>query len=298
MGLKMVRLKYDMTILKKEDVDFPWRLKGLPDCPDIIFALGNIKILNNFSIAVVGSRLCNEYGIRVTNKIVEDLTNRGICIVSGLAEGIDTYAHRAAIRNNGKTIAVIGNGFENIYPYGNAKLVNEIIEKGGAIISEYFPDQAPLSFCFPHRNRLVACMTEGTLVTQAREDSGALITANLAMKYGKKVFAVPGDITDKKCFGSNRIINCGAKLVRDVNDILAEYSCYNFPIISNNQQTEIKVPDEKYNEIYKTLESGPMHINEICKKTDKSIQMVLSDLTMLEMQGFIEILPGEYYKIV
>ena len=295
----MVDLKHKMVILKKEDSDFPWRLKALADCPDIVYVLGNTKVLNDFSIAVVGSRICDEYGNNVTNKIVGDLIARDICIVSGLAEGIDTYAHDAAINNNGKTIAVIGNGFENIYPSSNQKLADKIIESGGAIISEYFPDQIPLRFCFPHRNRLVACMTEGTLIIQAREDSGSLITANIAMKYGKKTFAIPGDITNKKCFGSNSIINCGAKLVQSANDILKEYSCYEFPIISNiKEYNEFKKPDEKYMETYKMFESTPLHINEICKKTGKPIKFILSDLTMLEMQGFIERMPGDYYRIM
>lgn len=187
----MVKLKYEMKVLKREDADFPWRLKILPDCPDILFVLGNTKILNNFSIAVVGSRDCDEYGKMVTEELSRELALRNVCILSGLAEGIDACAHKGALNCNGKTIAVIGNGFENIYPASNKKIVEKIISKGGAIISEYFPDQPPLKSGFPHRNRLVACMSEGTLITEARENSGALITASLAQKYGKKIFVVP-----------------------------------------------------------------------------------------------------------
>ncbi len=294
----MVEVKYEMKIIKKEDSNFPWRLRVLDDCPDILYVLGNTNILNDFSIAVVGSRICDEYGKSVTETLTKELVMRDVCIVSGLALGIDTYAHKTALKFNGKTIAVIGNGFADIYPSENKELVKEIIENGGAIISEYLPDQEPKNICFPHRNRIVACMTEGTIVTQARNKSGALITAHIAQKHDKKVFAVPGQINDEKNIGSNSLFSSGAKIVLDIKDIMTEFPNYkymvkNIPIIETNK----KEPPEKYKEIYELLSDKPKHITEICKHAQKSAQEVMSDLTLLELTGFIQMLPGGLYKI-
>ncbi len=293
----MIKLKYDMKIIKKEDPDFPWRLRLLNDCPDLIFVLGNTRILNDFSIAIVGSRDFDEYGRHITKKFSSELAKRGVCIVSGLAEGIDTCAHIGAVEANCKTIAVIGNGFDNIYTPSNKKLVDDIITSGGAIISEYLPDQKPLSVCFPARNRIVACMTDGTLVTEAREKSGALITAKIAMRYGKKVFAVPGEADNEKCNGSNSLLSDGAKLVVDVRDILKEYPFYKYSEkVVTNKNVLVREPDVKYLETYSIIGDTPLHISEICKRANCSPSQIMADLTMLEMDGFIEQIAGGFFK--
>ena len=292
----MVELKNKLYILKKEDYNFPWRLRILKDCPDILFVLGNPEILNNFSIAVVGSRICSEYGKRMAEKFSTELVSAGVCIVSGLAEGIDAYAHNATLKQAGKTIAILGGGFANIFPKCNEKLLNDIIERGGAIISEYFPDDVPKSFYFPRRNRLVACMTEGTLVVEAREKSGALITASIAKKYNKKVFVVPSNLDNEKSKGSNGIIKLGAKVTFFTKDILDEFSYYNFkPHNIVQEPVEVNVPNE-FQSTYMLLKNEPQHLNEICRVSEKNIEQTMAELTMLEMYGYIKQLPGKLYK--
>ncbi len=282
-----------LHILKKEDEYFPWRLKILEDCPDIIYVLGNVSILNEFYLAIVGSRVCDEYGKKITRYLVDGLVQSGVGIVSGLAEGIDTEAHEETLLKHGKTIAILGSGFEYIYPSCNYKLLERIVENGGAIISEYMPDEMPKRFYFPKRNRLVACISEGVIVTQARQKSGALITARLAQKYKKKVFAVPGNLDSNKAKGGNELLQKGAKLVVDVEDILNEFPTYSF---KNIIKEKITVP-EQYQTIYNLLQENAMSINEISKKTNKSIQEVMVQLTMLEMDGYIKELPGKVYDV-
>ena len=290
----MIKLKYPIKILERDENYFPQNLKILTDCPDIIFALGNVEIMNSFSIAVVGSRICDDYGISVTEKIVRELVNRNVCIVSGLAEGIDTIAHKTAIESGGKTIAVIGSGFGNIYPSSNKKLVSEIIESGGAIISEYFPDQHCMRQLFPMRNRIVACMTEGTIVTEAREKSGALITAEIAKHYEKKLFAVPGNIFSIKNKGNNLLIKSGAKIVLDIDDVMNEFPNYNYDYLGDEKDT-LNV-DEEFKYLYEIINDSAIHINEISRLANKSIKEIMGDITLLEMSGAIISLSGGYYK--
>ena len=265
-GANMIDMKYDIHIFRKEDKLFPTRLNILEDCPDILYVLGNAGILNDFAIAIVGSRSCDEYGKSVTEDFSRELAQSGVCVISGLAEGIDTYAHKGALAGNGKTIAVLGSGFAHIFPASNKQLLEEIIESGGAIVSEYLPDQVPMSMCFPRRNRIVAAMTEGTLVTQAREKSGALITAKLARHYGKKLFAVPGDLNNRKRAGSNSLFKMGAKMVVEEKDILNEFPDYHFSAVKKSKKkTSNRLPPEKYANTYLLLQNGPIHMSELCR---------------------------------
>ncbi len=293
----MVSYKNKINILQKKDMYFPWRLRILKDCPDVLYVMGNCEILNDFSIAIVGSRKCDDYGKYITKKFAKELAERGVCIISGLAEGIDTCAHKEALNVSGKTIAVLGGGFEKVFPKSNEKLFESIIENGGAVISEYMPDECAKSINFPRRNRIVACMSEGILVTQAREKSGALITANIGMKYNKKIFTIPSNLENNKTSGNNYLIRANAKLVFDTKEILGEFNFFEPKQISKNVKvSEIHVP-EKYKKIYAILSYEPIQINEICRRIGNNTNQVLADLTMLEMQGYITQLPGGNYTL-
>lgn len=287
----------NVYVLRKEDVDFPWRLRILEDCPDVIYVMGNKKILNDFSIAIVGSRKCGEYGRMITEKFANGLATNGVLVVSGLAEGVDTIAHHTTLNAKGKTIAVLGSGFENVFPESNKELFCEIIRSGGAIVSEYPPDEFPKSINFPRRNRLVACISDGTLVTQARSKSGALITANIAKKYNKKLFAIPVGLEDKNSEGTLQLIGQGAKLVFDVENILDEYKYYKYIPQSIEKISLKKEIPEEYKEIYNALREETLQAGEICRKTGKNIGQVLVDLTMMEMQGYIKQVPGGRYIV-
>lgn len=293
----MVSCKNKINILQKSDANFPWRLRILKDCPDVLYVVGNCEILNDFSIAIVGSRKCDEYGKYITRKFAKKLAEKGVCVVSGLAEGVDTCAHEEALNAKGKTIAVLGGGFEKIFPKSNEKLFEEIIENGGAVISEYMPNEYAKSINFPRRNRIVACMSEGILVTQAREKSGALITANIGMKYNKKIFTVPSNLENDKNDGNHYLIRGKAKLVFNEKEILKEFKYFESKEISkNNEIPEIHIP-EKYERIYAILSYEPIQINEICRRMGNNTNQVLADLTMLEMQGYVTQLPGGNYVL-
>lgn len=202
---------------------YPKQLKEIYNPPQKIYALGNIEILNNIGIAIVGARKATEYGKKVALKLSEDLSKNKIVIISGLAKGIDSYAHIGTLNvQNGKTIAVLGSGIKEIYPKENIELARKIIKKGGCIISEYFPNEKPNKINFPKRNRIISGLSKGVIVVEASEKSGALITADFALEQGREVFTVPGSIYSNTSVGTNKLIQQGAKLVTNYEDVLNE----------------------------------------------------------------------------
>lgn len=209
--------------IKIKDKEYPENLKNIENPPKQIYVLGNSNILNDFSISIVGCRLCSEYGKMMAQSIAYNLSKYNINIVSGLALGIDTNAHKGCLMNNGKTIAVLAHGLDMIYPIQNTDLANKIIENGGAIISEYPVGIKPKKENFPERNRLISGLSNGVVVIEAKEKSGALITVESALEQGKDVFAIPGNINSINSIGTNNLIKEGAKITTCVNDILEEY---------------------------------------------------------------------------
>ena len=194
-----------------------------------MYLLGNKKILNNKGIAIVGTRDCTKYGENISFKFSEELTQKGFNIISGLALGIDTYAHLGNVqinlnnrktKNIGKTIAVLGCGINELYPKQNKMLAKQILKIGGCIISEYPSGTKPNKVNFPQRNRIISGLAEAVVVVEAGERSGAIITANLALEQGKEIFAVPGDITKKQSIGTNKLIKDGAYMITSIDDIL------------------------------------------------------------------------------
>lgn len=209
--------------IKINDNEYPRLLKNIYDPPKQIYILGNKEILNNESIAIVGSRNATEYGKKVALKLAKDLSEKGIVIVSGLAKGIDSYSHLGTLYSNtGKTIAVLGSGIIEMYPKENIILAKEIIKRGGCIISEYSPYTKPNKMNFPKRNRIISGLSKGVIIVEATEKSGALITADFALEQGRDVFAIPGDIFNKNYVGTNKLIQDGAKLITNYEDILNE----------------------------------------------------------------------------
>ena len=202
---------------------YPKQLREIYNPPKRIYAIGNIEILNKVGIAIVGSRKATEYGKKVAFRLSKDLSERDIVIISGLAKGIDSYAHIGSLNvQNGKTIAVLGSGIKVIYPKENIELARQILRKGGCIISEYPPDDTPNKSNFPERNRIISGLSKGVVIVEASEKSGALITADFALEQGREVFAVPGNIYSTTSVGTNKLIQQGAKLVMAVEDILSE----------------------------------------------------------------------------
>ncbi|MBR4261382.1 MAG: DNA-processing protein DprA [Clostridia bacterium] len=202
------------------DEEYPEKLKSIYDKPLVLYAEGNIELLKEKSIAIVGSRECSKYGMNVSEKLSYNLAKENICIISGLAKGIDRYAHIGALRAGGKTIAVLGNGLDTIYPYENKDLYELILKNNGLIITEYILGTKPNRLNFPARNRIISGLSDGIVVVEAGEKSGALITAEFGMEQGKEVFAVPGNIDSLKSVGTNQLIKDGASIVLDYKDIV------------------------------------------------------------------------------
>lgn len=212
-----------MKILKIEDENYPEKLKNIDNPPKQLYILGNEKILDNFGLAIIGCRQYSEYGKKVAKELSFKLAKQGINIISGLAKGIDSFSHMGCMVAGGKTIAVLGGGFNNIYPKENIELLKEIIRTGGAVITEYSPDVKPIGANFPLRNRIISGLSDGVIVIEARKKSGTLITVDYALEQGKEIFAVPGNINNSSSQGTNEMIREGAKIVTGIEDILEEY---------------------------------------------------------------------------
>ena len=212
--------KNDIKMITILDKNYPLKLKHIYDKPVILFARGNIDLLSEKSIAIVGCRDCTEYGQNISKKLAYDLSKNDFCIVSGLARGIDKFAHLGALEANGKTVAVIGNGLDNIYPYENKNLCERIIQNNGLIVTEYIIGTKPSKMNFPARNRIISGLSDGVIVVEAKEKSGALITAEFALEQGKEVFAVPGNIKRLNSKGTNELIKDGANILTDYKDII------------------------------------------------------------------------------
>jgi len=214
-------MKYKVIKIDMNSKYYPERLKNIASPPKQLYCLGNLELLNyDKNIAIIGSRDCSYYGERVTKDFSFNLAKEDICIVSGLAKGIDSFAHIGALNAKGKTIAVIGSGLDNIYPKENIKLAQSIVKNSGLIISEYPLGSLPLKQHFPTRNRIISGLSDGVLVTEARKNSGTNITVNFALEQGKDVFVIPGNIYSKTSDGTNFMISEGAIPVTSYKDIL------------------------------------------------------------------------------
>ena len=276
-----------MKIIKKEDQQYPKRLLDIKDSPKVLYVEGNEELLNKPIIAIVGTRKPTEYGRKVAKEFAQKLSEKGICIVSGLAEGIDTYAHLGAKKEKGKTIAVLGSGFKNIFPKQNLNLYKEILEEGGCIISEYTPEEEPKSENFPIRNRIISGLSMGVLIVEARYRSGSAITARYANMQKKEIFCIPRDIDVKTSYLPNELIKNGAYLVTSYEDILEYFSI----------SEEKKNISDEYQEIYQFIGNIPTTVDEIYRLTNISIAGVNERLMLMEIEGLIKNVPGGYVKI-
>ena len=214
-------MKYKVIKINMNSKYYPKRLKNIDSPPKELYCLGNLELLNyKNNIAMIGSRNCSSYGERVAKDFAYNLAKEDICIVSGLAKGIDSFSHIGALNAKGKTIAVLGSGLDNIYPKENIKLVEEIIKNNGLIISEYPLGTKPLKYHFPARNRIISGLSDSVLVVEARKNSGTNITVDFALEQGKDVFVIPGNIYSKTSDGTNYLITEGAIPVLTYKDIL------------------------------------------------------------------------------
>jgi len=279
----------ELEFLKKEDINtifindknYPDLLKEIFDPPIVLYVRGNINIENRLKLSIVGTRRPTNYGIESALNIAEHIAKSDFVIVSGLAIGIDTLAHRGSLNGGGMTVAVLGTSVDDksIYPSINRSLVLKIIESGGAVISEYPLGYPIFKHNFPERNRIISGLSHGTLVVEAKKRSGALITANFALEQGREVFAVPGDINRLESEGPNSLIKMGAKIVMHYSDILNEFG------IEEINKEEIKADSELEMKIIEVIKNESLHIDKIVELTGLSISEVSSTLSLMEIKG-------------
>ena len=271
--------------------NYPANLTYIQNPPTILYYLGELLPQDECSISVVGSRNYTEYGRIATEKIVSTLAKNNITIVSGMARGIDTYAHKTALNQNCRTIAILGCGVNVIYPPNNTELYHNIIQNG-AIISEFVPNTKPYSWNFPTRNRIISGISLGTLVVEANIKSGTMTTANWASDQGKTVYAIPGNIFSEQSKGTNKLISEGAKIVTSAADILEDlHGIIKFELESIDT-VQLK-GEEKL--VFDTISSTPISIYEVSFKTSLPISKLNSILTILELDGYIKKLAGDNF---
>ena len=286
--------RYKVKVLTCDSATYPQRLREIYDYPPVLYVRGNPLPEDETCLAVVGTRRATVYGRQVTEEIVSDLARNKVTIVSGLAKGIDSIAHRAALEAGGRTIAVFACGLDIVYPAENANLAREIMERG-ALISEYPLGIRPKADNFPRRNRIMSGLSLGVLVIEAGESSGALITANQALEQNRDVFAVPGSILSPASRGTNRLIQEGAKLVRNHVDILEEL---NLAMVAQQlEMKEILPADETESLLLKQLSAEPTHIDEVCRHSRLTPALVSSTLTMMELKGMVKQVGGMNYVL-
>ena len=287
-------------ILTHTDPRYPRALSHIPSAPILIEVLGSILEEDQHAIGIVGSRECSFYGINCARTFGADLANARWTVVSGLARGIDTAAHRGALAAKGRTIAVLGSGLGKIYPSENRDLAEKIAYHG-AVLSEFPVDYPPSPQTFPYRNRIVAGLGRGILVVEAGLKSGALITANLALDYGRQIFSIPGPIDKATSRGTNQLIQHGAKLATCAEDILDELEYLLPPALGLSKATD-KQNDPNLTAaetcILRTLAGGELDIESLVEHTKLSIADLSSALLCLELQHRIKVLPGGWYRIL
>jgi len=286
--------RYGVKVLTFHDPEYPSRLKEIYDFPPLIYIRGSLLPEDEWCLAVVGTRRASVYGRQVTEEIASDLARNQITIVSGMAKGIDTIAHRSALEAGGRSIAVFASGLDVVYPSENASLSRDILHQG-AIISEYPLGTRPKAENFPRRNRIMSGISLGVLVIEAGESSGALITANLALEQNREVFAVPGSILSPVSRGTNRLIQEGAKLVLDYTDILEEL---NLTAVAHQMELKEVIPaSDTESQLLKQLGVEPIHIDEVCRSSGLPISTVSSTLAMMELKGLVKQMGTMHYVL-
>jgi DNA processing protein len=288
-------LKHDVRLLYYKNKDFPQRLKGCVDAPIIMYAKGNFETNPVRSVAVVGTRKITDYGKSVTESFIKDLSNHNVQVVSGMAYGVDIFAHKACVRSNVPTIGVLGHGLDRIYPAAHRDTASKMIKHNGGLLTEFMTETNPDRENFPQRNRIVAGMTDATVVIESGEKGGSLITANLANDYSRDVFAVPGSVSSKYSIGCNQLIQDNkAHLVTSANDLVE--------IMGWNHQEQVAVQRQLFNDLLpeesalaKIIKNEAMSIDVISAKLKQPVSKVSSLLLGMEIKGLVQAKPGSKF---
>ncbi len=288
-------LEKDIKVLTLLDDDYPRLLKEIDQSPPVIYVKGALTPADEFAIAIVGTRRVSEYGQQITRDTSIFLAGHGLTIVSGLARGVDGIAHRHALEAGGRTIAVLGSGVDVIYPPEHRKLA-EAISENGAVISDYPLGTQPEGVNFPPRNRIISGLSLGTIVVEAGDRSGALITADFALEQGRDVFAVPGNVLSPASRGTNRLIQNGAYAMVSPQDVLDVLNLSELESIKTARQ--VLPADKTEARILQVMNFEPMHIDEICNEVSLSVDKVSAALTMMELKGLVQHVGAMRYAVV
>lgn len=285
----------EIRLITWEDEDYPNRLQKIATPPPVLYARGELLDKDQWSIAVVGTRRVTAYGQQVTEDVAAFLARSGVTVVSGLASGVDTIAHRAALAAGGRTIAVLGSGVDVIYPPENRNLAKEILPHG-ALISDYPPGTPPEAGNFPPRNRIISGLSIAVVVVEAGTRSGALITANFAAEQGREVFAVPGKIYAPQSKGPNRLLRDGAHPLLSPEDLL---KALNLTMVTEHQQARVVLPEDATEAaLFNVLSFEPMHVDEVGMRAGLPIEKVTATLALMELKGMVRQVGSMQYVAV
>ena len=301
MGLEKLALalvRIGASVCVPGDEAFPEILNDIIDPPDLLFYKGTLRRDFGRAIAMVGSRRETRYGREQTRKIAMGLAENGVTVVSGLARGIDTVAHQGALEGGGRTVAVLGSGINNIYPPENKALAERIVAEGGAVISEFAPNAEPMAFHFPFRNRLVSGLCQGVMLIEAREKSGTLITVGHALAQGREVFALPGQVDMPGSMVPHRMLREGARLATSYSDILEDMGWQ--VSAASPEQPAFTLPDltNEQKQIYDALCNESLGFQELLDRLPIPASELNAQITMLELTGLVETLPGRQFRRV
>ena len=275
-------------IVTLADPDYPQALLNIPDPPILLYVKGRLELLNHPALAVVGSRNATPQGLSNAESFAQSISAAGLCIISGMAHGIDAAAHRGGLRENGFSIGIVGTGLDKVYPAANRQLAHQLAQEG-ALISEFSLGTPPLAANFPRRNRLISGLSMGCLVIEASLQSGSLITARMALEQGREVFAIPGSIHAPQTKGCHHLIKQGAKLVECAQDILEELGHF-----SANTPLQSSVPEE--HPLLKHLGFDPISMDDLSQRSGLTIGALSAILLQLELDGNIATLAGGLYQ--
>jgi DNA processing protein len=281
-----------ILLLTWEDDNYPRRLKEIDQPPPVLYVRGELRSEDEWAVAIVGTRRVTPYGRQVAEEVASALARNGVTIVSGLARGVDSVAHQAALNAGGRTLAVLGTGVDQIYPPENRRLAQQVIAQG-ALVSDYPPGTSPEGQNFPPRNRIISGLSLAVVIVEAGLSSGALITASFAAEQGREVFAVPGNILSPQSQGTNRLIQDGARPLLNTQDIL---EALNLTMLTEYRTARVALPaDAVEAQLYQVLSREPMHIDEIRSLTEMPIEKVSSTLALMELKGMVRQVGGMNY---
>jgi DNA processing protein len=285
----------DVQVLTWEDEGFPCHLKEIDQPPPVLYIRGTLTPEDEWAVAIVGTRRVTAYGRQVAEDVATALARNGVTIVSGLARGVDSIAHQAALNAGGRTLAVLGNGIDLVYPPENRRLAAQITEHG-ALVSDYALGTPPDGVNFPPRNRIISGLAMAVIVVEAGQTSGALITASFAAEQGRDVFAVPGNINAPQSQGTNRLIRDGAQPLLNPQDVL---EALNLTMVAEHRAVRVALPtDPVESQLYKLLSHQPMHVDEIRAQANMPIETVTATLVMMELKGMVRQVGGMNYVAV